>query len=343
VIAHDDRTARRVGAVTLVVLGLAVVWFALVKDRVDLGSPVRIRVYFASTGNLREGAPLVVGGQQVGTIESLTNVAHGASTPLGDTVGTVALIALDNDQAWKVPANAEIFVTSRGLLSERYLEVAPPPGPITADPIGVVAGAEIRGIDPPTLDTVLRRTWSNMLTYQTFVGEVGPELTELRTQVATLELQLAALADVPELVTNARELARAARAAYDDALGGAPGLAKLALTLAAAKATTADLRAALDKLEPLVDQLATQVARVKGRLDAHDPIAQAQVVIAQVRAAMAKADPLMEQIDLFAASLARHEGSLGRIMFDPEFPEDTKELGKYIKRHPWKVIQKPSD
>jgi ABC-type transporter Mla subunit MlaD len=343
VIAQDDRLARRVGAVALVVLALAVVWFALVKNRVDLGSPVRIRVYFASTGNLREGAPLVVGGQVVGTIESLANVPHGAATPLGDAVGTVALIALDSDQAWKVPANAEIFVTSRGLLSERYLEVAPPPGPVTSDPVAVVAGAQIRGIDPPTLDTVLRRTWNNMLTYQAFISEVGPELTELRTQIATLEIQLAALADVPELVTNARELAAAARATYDDALGGAPGLAKLALTLAAAKATTTELRAALDKLGPLADELAAQAARVKGHLDAHDPIAKAQAVIAQAKAVIAKIDPLMAQIDLFAASLARHEGSLGRIMFDPEFPEDTKELGKYIKRHPWKVLQRPSD
>jgi hypothetical protein len=28
-------------------------------------------------------------------------------------------------------------------------------------------------------------------------------------------------------------------------------------------------------------------------------------------------------------------------MNDPEFPEDAKELGKILKRQPWKVINRP--
>jgi hypothetical protein len=44
-----------------------------------------------------------------------------------------------------------------------------------------------------------------------------------------------------------------------------------------------------------------------------------------------------------AQRIARGEGSLGRLLTDPEFPEDTKELGKIMKRQPWKIVQKPPD
>ena len=41
--------------------------------------------------------------------------------------------------------------------------------------------------------------------------------------------------------------------------------------------------------------------------------------------------------------IARGEGTIGRIQHDPEFPEDAKELGKILKRTPWRVIGHPQD
>src|SRR6185503_21381773 len=97
--------------------------------------------------------------------ESIESVAHGGKNPLNGEVGTVAIVAIDGGEAWKVPRNADIFVSSRGVLSERYLEVAPGGDP--AEPVR--EGNELRGADPPMLDTVLRRTWANMMTMEQFV------------------------------------------------------------------------------------------------------------------------------------------------------------------------------
>ena len=37
------------------------------------------------------------------------------------------------------------------------------------------------------------------------------------------------------------------------------------------------------------------------------------------------------------------EGSLGRLMADPEFADDAKDLGKIMKRHPWRILERPKD
>ena len=41
-------------------------------------------------------------------------------------------------------------------------------------------------------------------------------------------------------------------------------------------------------------------------------------------------------------ALARGDGSIMKLMHDPEFPEEAKELGKIMKRQPWKIIDRPS-
>ncbi|MGE0402296.1 MAG: MlaD family protein [Kofleriaceae bacterium] len=349
-LAQNERLARRVGAITLCVLGGAIAFFVFLFDKIELGSPTRIRVYFTNSTGLRENAPFVVGGAQVGRIEAIESVAHGGDNPLNGDVGTVAIVAIEDGEAWKVPANADIFVSSRGILSERYLEVAPGGDP--AQPVR--EGAELRGADPPMMDTVLRRTWANMLTMEQFVAEVGPELAALRTARDQMIGELAAIATqidqllplisgVGPLVDEASELVALAQKTYEQSLGGATGVAAFQATVANARALIGRLRATIDQLAPIAARLESDVVRVRDHVVAHDPPARVTEVLAKVRAALDKVDPLLATVEDISARFARHEGSIGRLMYDPEFPEDAKELGKILKRRPWKVIAKPKD
>lgn len=314
-------------------LAATLVFVVFVLDRLELGSPVRVRVRFTHTTGLKPHAPLVVAGRPIGRIETIVPVDDGAA----------AIVAIDGDEAWKVPRNAQIFVSAKGVFSERYLEVAPPPGEPEA---AVTDGAELRGADPPALDSTLYRAWGQMAIAKSFADEVQPEWQAFTAQLDALRAQLdalfaevapsmspgAAIAEVRALGEQATQL----RAALGDP-------AKLSATLTTARATFARLRAALDQLEPRFDRLAAEVRRVRGHLDAHDPIARGQAVLAGVRAALAKIDPLLAQVAEVSRRIELGEGSLGRLMHDPEFPEDAKELGKIIKRQPWKVMSKPKD
>jgi ABC-type transporter Mla subunit MlaD len=338
-LAQDQRLAQRVGAITIVALLALIAGFVFLLGRLELGSPIRIRVMFHQTGGLHEHAPLIAGGQPIGRIEAITPVPHGAGGPLGGEVGVAVIVAIDGDSAWKVPAGAEVFVSSRGALSDRYLEVAPPAGPPGP---AVHEGQALRGIDPPSLDNVLQHTWANMTTFKIFVETVKPELTALRTQVDQLRRQLDGLAPPPALVADTRALIAAAGTTYG-ALGGAPGLAQLRALASDARHTLAELRATIDLLAPRAAAIAANVTRVRGHLAASDPIARAEHALATIRAALEQLDPLVARLDELGQRLAAGEGSLGRLMSDPEFPEDAKDLGKIMKRHPWRIIARPHD
>ena len=352
-LAQDIRLARRVGALTLLAIAAVSAGFVFLLDRGALGPTVRFRVMFRHTAGLRERAPLIVAGRPVGRIEAIAVMPHGAPGPLAGEVGVAVTVEVARDDQWKVPAASTIFVASRGPLSDRYLEIAPPdgaPGPAIGN------GAELRGVDPPSLDNVLQHTWTNLTTFQQFVDAVGPELAALRGQLAALADHLdeldrgarAAGADggsgaLAALAGAVRGLAASAARSYDSSLGGAPGVARLAATAGAARQTVAELRAALDALAPRLATATQDLARIRGRFAAGDPLARAERVVETLRGALDKLDPLLAAGGEIAARLARGEGSIGRLMTDPEFPEDTKDLGKIIKRHPWRVLEKPAN
>ncbi|MDX2090644.1 MAG: MlaD family protein [Kofleriaceae bacterium] len=348
-LAQDEQLTRKVGAITLLLLAASIGFVVFVLDRLELGARVRIRVYFAHTTGLKPNAPVIVAGRPVGRIESIETVSRGGADPLGGEGGSVAVVALEGDETWKVPTSAQIFVSSRGMLSERYLEVAPPvgePGP------PVTEGLELRGADPPALDSVLRRTWANMAVFKAFAEQVRPEWEAFQRALDALRVQLDLIAaDVDALrpLVLTPSIADEARALVEEAttlrtnLGGADGLDQIAATLASARGTVAQLRRTVDQLAPLVARLALEARRVRGHLEAHDPIARGEAVLAQIRKAADKIDPMLVKLDEIRQRIERGEGSLGRLMKDPEFPEDAKELGKILKRKPWKVIARPRD
>lgn len=346
-LAQDERLARRVGAIVLLVMVAAAAGFVFLLDRIVLGSPTRIRVMFRHSAGLREHAALVVAGQPVGRIEAIVPVPHGAGGLLAGEVGVAVTIAVDEGSAWKVPESAEIFVASRGPLSDKYLEAAPPagaPGPAIHD------GQELRGIDPPSLDNVLQHTWMNMTTFKLFVETVKPELSALRTQLGELREHLDQLANdtgasggLGALASETRALVAAARQTYETSLGGEAGVMQFRAMVADARQAIAQVRAAIDVQGPKTAAIAANLERVRGHLAGSDPLAGAEQLIATIRAVLAKIDPLVAKLDELGERIANGEGSLGRLMQDPEFPEDAKDLGKIMKRQPWKIIAHPHD
>jgi phospholipid/cholesterol/gamma-HCH transport system substrate-binding protein len=345
-LAQDERLARRVGAITLLVIGVTIAGFVFLLDRVAPGSSIRVRVMFRHVAGLRDHAALVVGGQPVGRIEAIVPVPHGAGGTLDGEVGVAVMVAVARDQAWKVPAAAEIFVASRGPLSDKYLEVAPPhgdPGPAIHD------GQDLRGVDPPSLDNVLQHTWTSMLTFQLFVATVKPELIALRAQLTALRDNLDAVtaepaaAGVGALAAEARGLVAAARRTHDVSLGGEAGVAQLRAMLADARQAIAQLRVALDALAPRAAALSADLGGVRDRVAAAAPVARAERTLAAIRGALDRIDPLIARLDELTARIASGEGSIGRLLSDPEFPEDTRDLGKIMKRQPWKILERPHD
>ncbi|HSK02901.1 MAG TPA: MlaD family protein [Kofleriaceae bacterium] len=356
--AQDERLTRRVGAVTLVLLAAGIAFAIFVAPRIEWGRHIRVRVYFVHTGGLREGAPVVVAGRSIGRIESIARAPHGAPGPLGGDEGVVVTAAISARMASRLPRDGDFFVASRGTLSERYLEIGPASAAHPAGAAGAAAtasapplaeGDELRGRDPPTLDRVLQRTWHNLTVAREFGRAIRPELDLLRQRLAELGETIDAIAEdaggAGAIVADVLALRAEARALREVGLGGDRGLAQLDAVIAGTRALIARARGALDSRDPAASAASAGAAALRATLARRGPsiVARFGLAIARARAAMDRLDPLLAKVAELRGRLERGEGSLGRLMRDPEFPEDAKELGKILKRQPWKIIDRPPD
>jgi ABC-type transporter Mla subunit MlaD len=342
-LAQDQRVTRAVGAVAMALGVLAIVFFVFLWDRIEWGERVRLRVYFGSTGGLQEGAAVVVAGHDIGKVESIAL----ATRPKHDD-GVIVVIAVDAEWAKRVDANSDVFVTSRGALSGRYLEIGPhtvsdrfPAGTKLAD-IARDKNLELDGREPPTLDRVLQRTLDNLNTTAAFAADVKPALAHLQRELDALQAtmdgiapDIAFRADVAALIAEGRQTR--------EALGGDAGIARMGdvmdrggNVITQARATIAQLRASADILGASIDTLKSRVS-TRGAT----AIERVELAIDRIKLAIDKIDPLLAQAELLQQQIARGEGSLLKLMNDPEFPEDAKELGKILKRQPWKILDRP--
>lgn len=341
----------RVGGIMVAFILAAAVFVAAILPRLDLGGGTRVRVVFASAGPLKAGAPVIVAGRAVGKVEAITLAPASAFPPghdLAATGGSVVHVRLDDDLRWMVPVDGDFFISSKGFLAERFLEVGPRPG-AGAPGRPIAAGDEVRGVDPPSLDRALQRTWDNLVRSREFLEAVAPELEALQAAVARLGATLteiepspgayaALAAELGRLLVEAREL----RATLGQA-GASP--AELGALADRAGATLDHARASVTRVRAAADLLLRDLDRVLDQAGARAPAA-----IAQLRAALADGDRLLARTDRLLAGtrelmamIDRGEGSLMKLSRDPEFPEDAKELGKILKRSPWRIIGRPDD
>jgi len=344
--AQDEQLTRRVGAITLVLLVAGILFAIFIAPRIEWGRHIRVRVYFHHTGGLREGAPVLVAGRTIGRIEAIARAPHGAPGPLGGDEGVVVTAAIAAPAAGRIARDGDFFIASRGALSERYLEIGPG---AAAEPRMLADGDQLLGRDSPTLDRALERTWSNLTVAREFARAIRPELDAVRAELARLGETLDGLADdlggAVGLVLDVAALRSQARALREVGLGGDRGRAQLDAAIAGTRALIAQARAALDALDPAAGELASSARALRDRLAQRGPtvLARFELAVSRARAALAHLDPLLARVAELRARLARGEGSIGRLMTDPEFPEEAKEIGKILKRTPWRVIDHPQD
>lgn len=331
-LAQDTQLTRRVGAVTLALVAAATIFFVFLYDRIEWGSPMRIRVRFAATGSVAEGAAFVSAGRDIGHVESIA---------LADAEGGVIVtVKLDRDLARITPKGGDVFVTSRGMLSVRFLELGPPP---PGAPLAYLAdGDEFRGKDPPSLDRVLQRTWTNLTIAKQFADAIRPEARALGDAIDSLQATLLGIA--PEILfrDDVAQLFDEAKRTYA-ALGGDPGIARMRAVAGETEGTIAQARASLAKLRASADMLGASLAVLKARMGGKgmQAIERVEHAIERIQAAIAKVDPLLAAIAVIQQRVERGEGSLLKLARDPEFPEDAKELGRILKRQPWKLLDRP--
>ena len=218
----------------------------------------------------------IVAGRQIGKIETIALSPRGATGPLGGDEGVVVMVAIDAGDAARLDRGGDVFVASRGALSERYLELGPAPEPGTP----LREGDQLLGRDPPSLDRVVQRTWDNLTTLGKFAAEIKPEFDGLRAQIDELRghfdataqnLALPSIDKLGPLIDDAVEINTEIRHVREVGLGGEAGMARIAALVVHARAVVAESRTSLDKLAASATAPARQprdgarAARYQGR------------------------------------------------------------------------------
>ncbi|HVV82571.1 MAG TPA: MlaD family protein [Kofleriaceae bacterium] len=330
----------RVGAVMLLFILAAGVFVVVVRPRLGKGG-VAIAVRFGNVGGLQEGAPVMQAGRTIGHVESIT--LDGADA---EHAGALVRLRLARRYLHDVPVNAEVFVSSKGVLSSRYLELGPPPR--GAPPGRPIEPGEppLVGVEPPSLDRALQRTWDNLQQSRAFFEAVRPEAQALRASLEHLAQTLSAVEPAPgAYATLALRLGALAKGVGDlldelEAAGADP--AHLSALVDRARGVIADARASLAAVRTAAEPLLADLDRLRGAVGA-DAAARLRAALDQGEAMLAKADALLASSRALAELLARGEGSAFRLSRDPEFPEDAKELGKILKRNAWRILGHPVD
>lgn len=379
-----ERLATKVGAVALLLAAAGVIFVAAVLPQLAGARAARVRVYYLELAGLKEGAPVRSAGEQIGRVEAIALSpagAGGADSPLSGQAGAVVYLAIDEDGLARTWRGGAYVISSSGPLAARFVEVIPPRSERPEDQAPLVSGMALRGVDPPTLDRVLQRTWTNLGIARRFFEQVAPEALALRREVSALLLTLQQVrrdatasgagpatgtgtgpasgtaspspaAPAAGLVSDDRlaqllvelgALAAEAELAWRDVVGGRPGLARLQAVAGRAQATWRSASASAAELFALIEALRAELARVQAQLAAAAPSAKLAALLAQLDVLGAKLAAVEGNARVIAERWQRREGTLGRLLSDPEFPEDAKELGKILKRQPWRIFGHPDD
>ena len=343
----DDRIARRVGVIVMALVAVAAAAVLLV-DCSRLRPGIGVTIHYAHIGGLAEGADVQIAGRVVGTVTGVQLLPAAAVRdprhPLHPGGGVAVHVRLQKRYASWAQTDSDYFITAKGIIGEAYMEIGP--GQVVrADRRGLEDGDQLRGIDPARMDQVLVRSFHNMTEFRRLLEDIEPSARELRAAVERLSETLRVIEPKPGAYAALGAGITRFRVALDSLTSGwkAEGIAPGDLfALADAAGAFADrARAELALVGAALDRLRADLDRVRGSIppDQFDRIDRA---IASARASVAKVERIVATGQELAQRIERGQGTVGALLNDPEFIDDAKQLGRILKREPWRVIGHPT-
>lgn len=334
----EHRLEIKVGALVLAAL-VGVLGLLWLMGELRLGRGESLHVDFSHTGNVVKGAPVKLGGVEVGRVDEILLLpdrrdASGAPLPVRMelAVSAQALGALRSD--------VRVTVATVGPLGEPYLELNP--GSATASPLP--SGSTVRGTDAPRLDMIAQQLAQFLDSMSAMLGKDPEGVTNLVTNVARLartldEVVVENRVEVRTLATElsaaAKDLRQLAQLARTSLQPGGPGARLLNDAAAAAAVMKTELPGLTNSAEKTLGGLAT----VLGPLTPEDG-QQLKLALERYTAAGAQLEQLAARADRVLARIEEGEGTGGALLKDPTLYDELRTLVTDLRKHPWKILWK---
>ncbi|WP_163787379.1 MlaD family protein [Myxococcus vastator] len=333
----ERRLELKVGALVLSTL-VGVLVLLWLMGELKLGSETGLAVDFGHTGNVVEGAPVKLGGVQVGRVQDI-ELQPERRDAQGRPLPVRMELAVAPEAVGALRKDARVTVATVGILGEPYLELNP-----GSAQERLPAGTAVRGTDAPRLD-VLAEQLTRFVDLLSQMLEEDPEairglaanvsrlartldqlLTENRGDVKVLASELAAASK------DLRQLAGLAREAFQP---GGKGARLLDDAAAVASVARRDLPGLTKSAGTTLDALAA----VTGPLGPEDG-ARVKLALERLTAASGQLESIAARADRVLAKLEAGEGTAGAVLQDGTLYDELRSLVTDLRKHPWKVLWK---
>ena len=332
----------RVGLLVAICTGLLIA-FIIVLGGVSTAPVMTVYLDVDTSASLKPGAPVRVAGVDAGKVRAVDYRGGEVDPAVKRPVWVRVTLDVADERAKTLNDRARFYITTQGVLGEKYVEIEPSEDAGAALQDGVV----MRGEPPLRLEVMALRTarlidaisgiiLKNEAAIDGLVKDAAATMTTVRSAAEKVDRLLA---DGGPKVTAALDELDAIEAELLTALKG----------LNAAIGDGSELRGVVTRVSGLVDEVrgavGPVVADARGLMARYDKVgATADALMttasADILSVLASGKGLLADVAAVAAGIRKGEGTIGALLADREMYEDVREMMKDLKRHPWKFIWK---
>ena len=337
--------------VSLILLGVFIYFLGDFRVKRDM----TIFIDFQQTIDLKPGAPVKINGVNAGRVESIDFWGGKLDETLTDEdmkpvygrtdkhVWIRVKCTIDKAMGKTVHKNAEPFITTQGLLGEKYIEIAP--GSFDFPPIE--DEVRMKGTDPPRMDQMI----ANLSKVLRSVGETLDKDPDLIFKILVNANKLLEHVDlivvenrqkITEIVDDVTALSKKmdkvvseadkALVAVNNAIGKGEEIKE---TIADIRHITSTLRGDIKPIVGKMDRILT-----KGETLVDDVNQTVVGLKSQVDGRMKQVAEILSDVKVMTGNVREGHGLVGAVINDHEIYEDLKEFLKELKRNPWRIIWK---
>ena len=297
---------------------------------------IALRADFPASAGLKVGAGVKITGFTVGEVTDVQFWGGRLDEENGKRVQVRVELEINPAYFETIAEDARAYITTRGILGEKYVEISPG----TVDAPRVQPGAVMDGVEPLRLEIVARDL-------SVTLSEVSRMLQENRRTIAEILMRMNdTVKHVDDIVLGNADRIEATLSALESSVSRADALLESAQK---GLGDGQDLRSTLENARRLTGRLRTAVPgvvdRVEGTLDAFGSVAGTYQTLgedghARILTILDRVEGVMVDAQKLSGGVREGKGTLGALLSDQDLYDDLRELLADLRRHPWKVIWK---
>ncbi len=344
----------KVGILVLICTGL-LFGFVWVLGDFGSGSGFVLHIDFDTASDMKPGAPVKVAGVAAGKVSKVEYWGGRKDEEVGRRVVVRITCALDKDIGATLHEDARLFISTQGMLGEKYIEVDPG----TFDKPTLASGAKVVGQPPLRLEVLGQRLAKVSAAVSRILEDNEGSLSSLfRHADETMLVAKKTVQDADQLILDNRDTikqvlvrldttgAKVDRVVDSVQVGLGDGGA-IRRSLGNVEAVTTAVRQDTPPVLRDTRQITGELRRYSGRLNV-EPTSQVMLgksghgkvigVIERTDKTVAKAASAVDDVKVVTANARKGKGTVGGVLMDNELFMDVKLMVKDLKRHPWKFI-----